>query len=104
MSSQEEVFFLAILLYSNHKMKEVERQKLLTDIKERIRSDPVLKKHLHLVCIDNRYTKNVLQNNKRLKINRWPLFCIRRFEVVDRYEIDRYEEVFRQVKEMAARF
>ncbi len=100
----EEIFFICVLLYSNKKMSDRSKSDLLHLIQKRISEDPILKRHLHLICVDNSYTKNILRRNSRLRIDSWPYFCIRRYDSVEKYEIERYEEVFGQVKKMAESF
>ena len=88
----EKIFFIAIVLYSKKNTTEE-----LEEIKNRISNNPTLKRNLHLICIDNRYTKNILQKNGKVKITKVPCFCIRRYDKLEIYSIEEYEKVFQEV-------
>lgn len=69
------------LLYSNSPLKDEYDHKLYNNIRETIQNDEILKKAIHLICIDNNHTRNLLQyNSSGLKIYNWPIFVVRNSE------------------------
>jgi len=78
MSKCKNSVFVAALLYSNAKLDNKFEQDLLTCVLSIIRRDEILSQTLHTVCIDNKYSRDILRYNKtETKVYCWPVFALR---------------------------
>ena len=84
------------LLYSNTPLNNTKDQSFFESTKKVIQNDIVLSKSIHLVCIDNLYTRNLLKSNGILN---WPVFIIKHPNLTPKvYKISEYRTVFDEVQ------
>lgn len=100
-------FFVAALIYSKSPTLCLKEKNLLDEIIKKIKADPVLKEGLHLINIDNNFSRDLLTHNTtNNKINIWPIFLIRKSqeEEAQQYQLRESETVFKEVKKYHKKF
>lgn len=100
-------FFVAALLYSKAQLSNKEEKELLETIIKRVKKDPILKNGLHLVVIDNDFSRDLLTyNTTNNKINIWPVFLIRKSTCHEarQYQLHEYKYVFDEVYKQHEKF
>src|SRR3989304_4447731 len=99
--------FIVALLYSNARLKNKFEQDLLACVIRTIRKDDILSQSIHIICIDNNYSRDLLIYNKAgIKIYNWPVFAIKypgcKKPII--YSISSANQVFEEVYDVYKRF
>ena len=86
------------LFYSNSILEDSDEQDLLEQIKKLIKEDKVLKKSIHLICIDNNYVRDYMKTNL---IYYWPIFVVKRPDQCPMtYDIKYYKQILDEAKQV----
>ena len=83
--------FLAVFLHSNQKIRDPNLQDLYEKTRQRINDTTFLKKHLHVICIDNKYCHSVLKKNKITEV---PIFVLMENGIRNQYHLEDADRVF----------
>ena len=100
MSSSEMPFFAAALLYSNQLPENSEETRWLSEIQRVIKSDPILKRSIRPIRVDNFFSRDLLTHNTSgVKVTHCPVFAIKYFTKTKPtlYPIAQVNEVFSEV-------
>jgi plastocyanin len=103
--NQSSVYTFA-LLYSNSTLKDVNKQKLLNNIKKTIQNDKILSESLHLVCIDNDYSRSILKSNSSgVTVDNWPVFVVKRpTGLPEIYDLSDADDIFDEIHQIHEKF